>query len=437
MPLCSFSRKHRGAGMAAASNRNEAARCRDDIGQQCALAPHQRDRTEQADRPAERRATTRHHRTGRGADWSWLGGLVIAAALSVHPAWGGDLRVGFINPASPDARLQVSETMQAAAAQLGIDLDIRYTNREHDKTLALADRILSERPLPDYLVATNDIGAGGAIIKRAEAAGVPMILLSNDLDHKQWAEFGEPRTKYRHWLGSIVPDNEGGGYGIAEAILIEAARIKKTRPLKLLALAGDSETPAINDRIRGLKRAIDVMRDLLGPASVELVQVVNLDWTEKGAQTWVRRFVQTGPRIDALWASNDPMAFGAITALREAGYKPGVDVVVGGLNWSQGGVERVLNGEMLLTHGGHLLGGAWAMVILRDYHDGRDFAEEDVRLQFPMGAIDLPIARRFPDLGKVDWRQVDFTRFSKTRNPAVTRYNFTPDAVLSALASRY
>ena len=97
-----------------------------------------------------------------------------------------------------------------------------------------------------------------------------------------------------------------------------------------------------------------------------------------------------------LWAANDPMALGAITALREAGYKPGVDVVVGGLNWSQGGVERVLKGEMIVTHGGHFLGGAWAMVVLRDYHDGRDFAEEDVRLQFPMGAIDLPVARRLP-----------------------------------------
>ena len=56
---------------------------------------------------------------------------------------------------------------------------------------------------------------------------------------------------------------------------------------------------------------------------------------------------------------------------------------------------------------------AWAMVILRDYHDGRDFAEEDVRLQFPMGAIDLLVARRFSEIGKVDWGQVDFTRFSR------------------------
>jgi hypothetical protein len=75
------------------------------------------------------------------------------------------------------------------------------------------------------------------------------------------------------------------------------------------------------------------------------------------------------------------------------------------------------------------------MVVLRDYHDGRDFAEEYVRLQFPMGAMDLPFARRFPEIGKVDWRNVDFTRFSKTRNPEIKHYNFRPDAVLSQLSS--
>jgi hypothetical protein len=75
------------------------------------------------------------------------------------------------------------------------------------------------------------------------------------------------------------------------------------------------------------------------------------------------------------------------------------------------------------------------MIILRDHRDGRDFAEENARLQFPMGAFDLPVARRFSDIGKVDWRKVNFARFSKTRNPAVMRYNFTPDAVLSRLPS--
>jgi ABC-type sugar transport system substrate-binding protein len=109
-----------------------------------------------------------------------------------------------------------------------------------------------------------------------------------------------------------------------------------------------------------------------------------------------------------LWAADDQMAFSAIAALRKAG-KAGVDGVVGRLNWSEGGIERVLRGEMLLTHGGHFLGRAWAMVVLRDHHDGGDSAEEDVRLQFPIGAIELPIARRFPDIGRLDCRRVDGT----------------------------
>jgi hypothetical protein len=50
-----------------------------------------------------------------------------------------------------------------------------------------------------------------------------------------------------------------------------------------------------------------------------------------------------------------------------------------------------------------------------------------------MGAFDRPVARRFPDIGNIDWRKVDFTGFSKTRNPAVKRYNFSPDAVIAVL----
>ncbi|MBI1774182.1 MAG: ABC transporter substrate-binding protein [Proteobacteria bacterium] len=367
----------------------------------------------------------------------WRSLLVAAVILaSARPARSDDIRVGFINPNQPAAFWSlISATMQAAAGELGIDVDIRLADGSHDKAFALAREFLARQPRLDYLVGTNDFNFGADLVKLADAAGVPLLLLSNDLDKKDWAEYGEPRTKYRHWLGSIVPDHESGGYGIAEGILTEAARIKTARPLKLLAISGDPVTPASLDRVQGLKRSIAVMTKLLGPNSVELVDLRYLDWTEKTAEASVREFVQKGPRIDALWAANDPMALGALTALGEAGYKPGVDVVVGGLNWNQPAIERVLKGEMLLSHGGHFLGGAWAMVLLRDHHDGRDFAEEDVRLQFPMGAFDAPVARRFPNIGSLDWKKVDFTKFAKSRNPTLTRYDFTPDAVLRQLSS--
>ncbi len=353
-------------------------------------------------------------------------------------AWPADnIRVGFIDPQDPPAFWNlVDATMRAAAAELGIDVDIRSMERSHDKAIALARDFLSENPPLDYLIVCNNLNIGSEIIKMADAAHVKIILLNGDLDRKDLAEFGEPRTKYRSWLGSIIPDHEGAGYGIGTAILTEAARINTNRPLKILAVTGEANTPVSGERVRGLERAIGDMTKLLGPGSVKLVETRYLDWSEKTAETSVRQFTEAGPHIDALWAANDPMALGAMTALRERGYKPGKDVLVGGLNWSQSAVKAVLDGEMVVTYGGHFLLGAWAMVLLRDHHDGRDFAEEDVRLQIPMGAIDLSVARRFPEIGSTDWRQVDFTLFSKTRNPALKRYNFTQDALLAVLPAR-
>ena len=360
-----------------------------------------------------------------------VGVLVVAAflACSEPAAWSKDLKVAFINPNGPPEFWQaVCTTMRAAAGQLGIDLEIRDSNSSRDRAIAIARDFLAQRPPPDFLIATNDLNAGGKVVELANAAHVKTILLNNDLD----ASYGEPRTKYPYWLGSIVPDHEGAGYGIATEILTAAQKLHD-RPLKILALTGDATTPASVQRVQGLERGVKVMSKLLGPNSVQLLGVRYLDWSEKTAESSVHEFLKSGPHIDALWAANDPMALGAIKALKAAGYHPGVDVMVGGLNWSQPAVDRVLNHEMVVTYGGHFLLGAWAMVVLRDYVDGRDFAEEDVRLQFPMGAFDLPVAQRFPKIGMVDWNRVDFNRFSKTRNPSLARYNFSPDAVLSQL----
>jgi ABC-type sugar transport system substrate-binding protein len=365
-----------------------------------------------------------------------LRGLLVAflvVAMSV-PALAADIRVGFINSAVPPEFWNlVAGTMKDAARQLDIEVEVRNVDRSRERAVAAARELLAGPRPPDYLVASNDVEIGVDLIRLTDTANVKLLLINNDIDPRDWPAFGEPRTKHRNWLGSLVPDHEAAGYGIATAIVTAAAKIKSTRPLRVLALAGDAVTPASVDRVRGLRRGLEVMQRILGPNSVELVEVRQLDWTDKTAEASVRDFVKTGPRIDALWAANDPMALGGLRALADNGYRPGVDVLVGGLNWSQPAVDRVLKGEMVITHGGHFLLGAWSMVMLRDHRDGRDFAEEDVRLQVPMGAIDLAVARRFPEIGKVDWSKVDFTRFSKTRNRAVVRYDFSPEAVLDQL----
>jgi ABC-type sugar transport system substrate-binding protein len=367
----------------------------------------------------------------------WLRNFLVALAVASVPTTtlGGDIRVAFIDATVPREYWKPLTTiMQVAAAQLGIDVEIRETGKSRDKALAIARDFLAQNPPPDYLIASNDVDAGGEIIKLADAAHVKLILINNDLDPKDWAAYGAPRAKYPSWLGSIVPDHEGAGYGVAVAILGEAATVKRKRPLKLLGLTGDTTTPGSTlDRVRGMKHGVDVMQKLLGPNSIDLLDVLYLDWTAKTAERAVREFTTGDRRVDVVWAANDPMALGAMAALVERGYRPGTDVLFGGINWNQAAVDKILSGEMVLTYGGNLLQGAWAMVLVRDFTDGRDFAEEDVRQQIPMTAIDRQLARRFPKVDEIDWRKVDFTRFCKSRNPTLDAYKFTLDSVLSQL----
>jgi ABC-type sugar transport system substrate-binding protein len=109
-----------------------------------------------------------------------LRSILAAAALTwTTPALSGDVKVAFINPNGPPEFWQpVATTMRAAAAELGIDVEIRESDHSRDNAVAIAQDFLAERPRPDYLIATNDLEAGGEVIKLADAAHVKTILLN-------------------------------------------------------------------------------------------------------------------------------------------------------------------------------------------------------------------------------------------------------------------
>ena len=69
----------------------------------------------------------------------WLRGLLVAAVLAcaTPAAQSGDVKVAFINPNNPPEFWQlVCTTMKAAAAELGIDVEIRDWNWSREKAIA-------------------------------------------------------------------------------------------------------------------------------------------------------------------------------------------------------------------------------------------------------------------------------------------------------------
>ena len=92
------------------------------------------------------------------------------------------------------------------------------------------------------------------------------------------------------------------------------------------------------------------------------------------------------------------MALGAMDAAIARGRKPGKDIFIGGLNWSAEALERVQDGKMVASIGGHFMQGGWAMVLIHDYHMGRDFADLGVEFTAPMTVIDQSNVAEYLDV---------------------------------------
>ena len=335
---------------------------------------------------------------------------------------GGRTCVTFINPGISDTNnptgtfwLSVSAFMQAAADDLGVDLEIIYSERNHLLMQRQAQDVAARLKPPDYVIVVNEKLAADEMVKVLDKAGIKVFVLLNTFFGDQATAMGKPREKYPSWLGSLIPDNQTAGFTIAKRVIdkaMQAGLYGKDGKIHLIAIAGDYATPASNARNVGLQVAVNES------AKVKLEQMFVGEWNKDKAKYQAQGALMRYPEVSAVWVANDPMALGAIEAVNEAGRKPGKDIMIGGLNWDAPALGHVQDGSMATSVGGHFMTGAWALVLLYDYHHGKDFAAGGTQLQYPIfSALDRENVTKYLDqFGKSDWGKVDFTRFSKVLN---------------------
>jgi hypothetical protein len=97
------------------------------------------------------------------------------------------------------------------------------------------------------------------------------------------------------------------------------------------------------------------------------------EWNKDKATYQTEGALPRYPEVSAVWAANDPMALGAMDAVKEAGKTPGKDVMIGWLNWDGPALNHVRDGGMATSVGGHSITGAWALVLLYDCSHGKRF----------------------------------------------------------------
>jgi len=133
------------------------------------------------------------------------------------------------------------------------------------------------------------------------------------------------------------------------------------------------------------------------------------------------------------------MAIGAVKAVINTVKKLGKDIFVAGLNSGAPTLKRVKNGEIVASVGGHFMTGGWVLVLLHDYHYGKDFAQETAQLKLEIFSTlnRNNIDDYLKHFGNSYWRHIDFSKFSKVLNPKVIKYNFNFDETLLQLKPNF
>lgn len=338
------------------------------------------------------------------------------------------MRVAFLNPGSSTEPFfgKMAAFMRIAADQLGIELEVLDCHRQRSQVIEQGEALLARPQRPDYLILGNPEGAAIELLPRLSAAEIKVMMINEGIMSYDHEAVGRPRQRHPSWLGQLQPDDQQAGRLLADHLLVAAAasrRQARDGTLHLGGLAGDYSSSS-NFRVVGLNHVVK------GRPDVTMNTVRLGEWDREKARQLTATMLDMFPETSVLWAASDLMADGAIEAIAAAGRVPGRDVLVGGVDWAPLAYDRIRDGSLTVSVGGHFLEGAWALVMLYDHHSGRDFSTTRVKSSFRvLTAENLSEYSIFFDESR--WVDADFARLSKVRNPAVDSYDFTPTAPFS------
>ena len=325
----------------------------------------------------------------------------------------------FLNPGYTDETFWVSysQFMQAAARDLGVDLQILYSQRQPELTLAQARLALLGPNRPDYLMFVNEQYVAPQILRLAQNSGVKLFMVNAALTPDQQALVGKRSDR----IGSLVPNDEEGGYLMMKELIRLHPPVSKGEQIEVLAFSGLKITPSAQLREKGMQRA------LAEHPQVRLRQLVYSGWTQQRAYEQAKQLFARYPQVSLVWSANDEMAFGAMRAYAESGKVAGKVALFSAVNTSRTALQAVVDGRLSALVGGHFTLGGWALVELHDYEQGVDLEQYGGRdRQLPLlQLINKTQARQLLAMGDSPGYNVNFRKLSAKGRPISYRYPFT------------
>ena len=226
--------------------------------------------------------------------------------------------------------ISMQQGAEEAAKQQNVDLIVQVAEKEDstEQLVGLVENMIAKK-VDAIIVTPNDSIAFIPAFQKAEKAGIPII----DLDVRLDAEAAKKAGLKFNYVGV---DNLNGGY-------LEAKNLAE-------AIGGKGNV-AILEGIPGVdngeQRKGGALKAFAEYPDIKIVASQTANWETEQALNVTTNILTANPNIKAIFAANDNMAIGAVTAVENAGLAG--KVLVSGYDGIPLAIEYVKQGKMQNT----------------------------------------------------------------------------------------
>ncbi|MFA7416475.1 MAG: galactofuranose ABC transporter, galactofuranose-binding protein YtfQ [Rhizobium sp.] len=239
-----------------------------------------------------------------------LAGATILAGCMFGSASATGLVIGFSQIGSESGWRAAETTLtKQQAEKRGIDLKFADAQQKQENQIKALRSFIAQR-VDGILVAPVVATGWDDVLEEAKEANIPVILLDRMVD-------ADKELYMTAVTSDLVHEGKVAGEWLAKTV--------GDKPCNVVELQGTTGSSPAIDRKKGFEEGI------AGHANLKIIRSQTGDFTRTKGKEVMESFLKAedgGKNICALYAHNDDMAVGAIQAIKEAGLKPGTDILV-------------------------------------------------------------------------------------------------------------
>lgn len=270
--------------------------------------------------------------------------------------------VGFAQSEPDTAAFRAAETqsIKDEAANVGVaDLIVTNANNELPKQISDIQDMLNQGV--DYLIVApvNSDGLDPAL-DAAREQGVPVLTIDRKVTNDHCAD-------YVSFLGSDFYDQGSRAADAMNEVTGGEANVA--------VLLGSSGNNVTEERNAGFVDKVEAEYD-----GMTIVAQQTGNFARDEGQAVTEQLLQSNPEIDAVYAHNDEMGLGAMTAISAAGRVPGADVKIVSIDGTRNAVQAIVDGRYNAVIESNPRFGPLAFQTLQQFIDG-DAIPEDIIIE--------------------------------------------------------